>query len=234
MFRGVSLDGKRAVLFDVDGTLVDSTETIVNGLGDAYERYAGHRPSADILKSTIGMPLTDQMRLYQLHEPTSDLLQEIIAYTIESYVIHGASTKGFQSSIDALIHFKESGFKVAAVTSRNALELEHLHAGFPFTAHLDAAICSSDVLMPKPNPECAYLACERLGVEPEEAVYIGDSVFDMQCARQAGIATIAVTYGTGLESALAAESPDLIVRSPEELLAWAREATRTPCVNERS
>lgn len=234
MLQGVSLHGKRAVLFDVDGTLVDSTVTIVNGLGDAYERYAGFRPSDDVLKSTIGMPLTDQMRLYQLHEPTPKKLQEIIDFTIERYVVHNAATVGFQPAIDALLHLKQAGYKVAAVTSRNAVELEHLHADFPFTTHLDAAICSSDVLMPKPNPECAYLACERLGVEPEEAVYIGDSVFDMKCARQAGITAIAVTYGTGLEPALAAESPAMIVRSPEELLAWAREATRTPCANERS
>lgn len=234
MFPGVSLEGKRAILFDVDGTLVDSTETIIGGLGDAFEKYAGHRPHADILKASIGMPLKEQMRMYQLHEPTSDQLNEMVDYTIERYRAYGGFTTPFSPSVDALLHLKEAGFKIAVVTSRNTVELEHFTADFPFASSIDAFICASDVVMPKPNPECAILACDKLGVAPHESVYIGDSVFDMQCARQAEIATIAVTYGAAPESALAAESPDLIVRSPEELLAWAREATRTPCANERN
>ncbi len=234
MFPGVSLEGKRAILFDLDGTLVDSTETIILGLGDAFEKYAGHRPDEHTLKGTIGMPLTEQMRTYQLHEPGSELLNEMIAYTIERYRAHGGFTKMFGPSVEAMLHLKNCGFKIAAVTSRNAVELHDFITDFPYASSLDVAICASDVLMPKPNPECAILACEKLGVEHREAIYIGDSVFDMQCAHQAEIATIAVTYGAASESALAAESPDLIVRSPEELLAWAREATRTPCVNERN
>jgi HAD superfamily hydrolase (TIGR01549 family) len=234
VFPGVSLEGKRAVLFDVDGTLVDSTETIIRGLGDAFEKYAGHRPSDDILKESIGMPLKEQMRMYQLHEPTCDQLREMIDYTIERYRTHGGFSTPFEPTVEAMLLMKEAGFKVAAVTSRNCAELQHLYADFPFATHFDCAVCASDVVMPKPNPECAILACDKLGVSPSESIYIGDSVFDMKCAHQAEIATIAVTYGAATEYALAAESPDLIVRSPEELLAWAREATRTLCVNERN
>lgn len=234
MFPGLSLSGKRAFLFDVDGTLVDSTKTIIAGLGDAFEKFARHRPDPVLLQATIGMPLTEQMRMYQLHEPTSDRLKEMIDYTIERYRAHGGFTIPFESAVAALHHLKQSGFGIAVVTSRNSVELEHFFADFPLASSIDAAVCASDVVMPKPNPECAILACDKLGVAPHEAVYIGDSIFDMQCARQAEIATIAVTYGAATESALAAEAPDLIVRSPEELLAWAHEATRTPCVNERN
>lgn len=234
MFPGVSLEGKRAVLFDVDGTLVDSTETILRGLGDSFEKYAGYRPSDEVMKATIGMPLTEQMRMYQLHEPTSEQLAEMIDYTISRYVAHGGFTQPFGAAVDALLILKKAGLKIAAVTSRNSVELEHFLTDFPFTTDIDVAICASDVVMPKPNPECAILACDRLGVSPQDCVYVGDSIFDLHCARQAEIAFIAVTYGAAKESALAAESPDLIVRSPEELLAWAKEATRTPCVNERN
>lgn len=234
MFPGVSLEGKRAVLFDVDGTLVDSTETIIRGLGDSFEKFAGYRPDSETIKSTIGMPLRDQMRMYQLHEPTLDQLNEMIDYTIDRYRAHGGFSTPFEATVEAMLLFKQIGLKVAAVTSRNATELADLYADFPFAEHFDFAVCASDVLMPKPNPECAFLACEKLGVAPSECLYVGDSVFDMQCARQAEIDTIAVTYGAAKESALAAESPDMIVRSPEELLAWAREATRTLCVNERN
>jgi len=234
VFPGVSLEGKRAVLFDVDGTLVDSTETILRGLGDAFEKYAGVRPPDDIMRATIGMPLTEQMRMYQLHEPSHEQLSEMIDYTISRYVVHGGFTQPFEYAVEALRTLKAAGLKIAAVTSRNHVELEHFLNDFPFTADIEAAICASDVVMPKPNPECAILACDRLGVNPQECVYIGDSIFDLHCARQAEIAFIAVTYGAADESALAAESPDMIVRSPEELLAWAKEATPTPCVNERN
>lgn len=247
MLPSVSLAGKRAILFDVDGTLVDSTEMCVQGLCDTFEKFGGRRPEEGDIRAMIGRPLTAQldklangqgpwatMDMIPLEDPAPNQMDIMIDYTIERYGVHKHLTSAFEPTVEALIHLKRAGLRIAAVTSRNAVELEHFYADFPFAEHVDIAVCASDVTNPKPDPECALLACARLGIQPSEALFIGDSVFDMQCAGQAGIARIAVTYGAAPESALAAESPDMIVRSPEELLAWAREATRTLCVNERS
>ena len=76
---------------------------------------------------------------------------------------------------------------------------------------------------PKPDGESGTLACKLLGVDPSEAVLIGDSIFDLRCARSAGLAAIAVSYGSTDSETLRREAPDALFESPEALLQWVRE-----------
>jgi phosphoglycolate phosphatase-like HAD superfamily hydrolase len=71
------------------------------------------------------------------------------------------------------------------------------------------------------------LACERLGVRPSEAFFIGDAVFDIRCAKAAGVYSVAVAYGATSATDLAAEHPDLLIQTPDELLAWAQTSFET-------
>ncbi|MEQ1932782.1 MAG: HAD-IA family hydrolase [Fimbriimonadaceae bacterium] len=234
MFGGVSLVGKRAVLFDIDGTLLDTTGQLVAGLGDTFEHFLGMRPSAEAILATVGMPLREQMKLYRSQAPTEAEIATMVDYTIERYQIHKHHVRVFEPAVEALKLFKTSGFKTAVVTSRNHTELEHFFTDFSAVDAINAAVCVSDVVFPKPHGESALLACERLGVSPAESVYIGDSIFDVKCAQDAQVAMIAVTYGMGKETALRAENPDMIISSPDELLRWAREAIEPLCAAERN
>ena len=78
------------------------------------------------------------------------------------------------------------------------------------------------------------LACEKLGVEAKEAVMIGDSVFDLQAARAAGAATVAGTYGSHGREELAAQSPELLLETAEDLLRWAETTLLEPTCPERN
>ncbi len=230
-----STNGIRAVLFDVDGTLVDTLAALIPGLADAFETYAGFRPSDAEILATVGMPLTVQMRRYQLDEPTPEQIEERVAYTIQRYELYKDREKPFGPAIQALIHLQKAGLKIGLVTSKNRQELELFLERFDAAAFVDVAICASDVEHPKPHAESALLACERLGVSPRETVFIGDSIFDIQCAKNAHLATaIAVTYGAGTTSALLAEAPDLVIETPEALLEWAHNLSKTPCLDARS
>ena len=95
---------------------------------------------------------------------------------------------------------------------------------FPASDCVDAYVCSSDVSRPKPDGESARLACERLGVRPQRAVMIGDSVFDIQCARAAGVAAIAVSYGSTNLSTLREAMPDAVFETPDALLEWVQSS----------
>ena len=222
MPHGLSLSNFGAVLFDVDGTLVDSAEMFVNGLGDAYEKYATIRPSREQILALMGVPLTEQLKLYQDREPSPDKLQEMIDYAIERYAVYEHHVTPFDAAIETLQLCHEHGIKTALVTSKNATELSGFMKRFSGAAFVDTTVCASDVLHPKPAPDAALLACHRLGVPIEEAVFIGDSVYDMRCARDAGAASVAVAYGAAHQDVLAAEQPDLLLYTPEELLDWAR------------
>lgn len=214
----------RAILFDVDGTVVDSIAMIVAGLGDTYEKFTGTRPSDADIHALIGTPLVAQMKLFGL-SPDDQQLQELCDYTIQRYGVHQDLETEFVAATDALIKAHQSGLKTALVTSRNAVEVEILSQHFRGWTAADTAVSASDVVNPKPSPDPALLAIERLGVSAENAIMIGDSVFDLRCARGAGLRSGAVLYGAGKKEDLLAETPDYVFTTPTDLLDWVCNLT---------
>ncbi len=233
MPQGLSLSNFRAVLFDVDGTLVDSAEMFVRGLGDTYEKYADIRPAREQILALMGVPLSKQLELFQERKPTSEKLEEMIAYAIERYAVYEEHESHFEAAIETLRMCHGQGLRTALVTSKNATELEGFLKRFTGKDFVDTTVCASDVHHPKPAPDSALLACQRLGVQPAEAVFIGDSIYDMRCARSAGTASVAVAYGAAHKDTLQAEQPDLLLETPEELLDWARSAFLEKTCRER-
>ncbi len=230
MPKGLSLSDFDAVLFDVDGTLVDSMEMIVRGLGDVFERFKGRRPDRGEILALIGLPLRKQLRLYSDVEPTTEQIDEMVAFTLARFDELAEFESTFPAAIEALKLCHKQGLKTALVTSKCGVELSGFMKRFEGAHYVDATVCSTDVNHPKPNPESALLACERLGVSPSRTVMIGDSIYDLRCARGAGVAAIAVAYGAAERDALLAEKPDAMFEAPEDLLAWTQTAFLvTPC-----
>lgn len=226
----LSLLNFKAVLFDVDGTLVDSLDKIVSGLGDAIERYAGRRPHDAEIRSLVGLPLRIQFARYSDRELSREEIDERIDYAITRYQHHKHLERVFEPAIEALRLCHQAGIKTGLVTSKNAREMQIFNDDFVGKDYVDVAVCASDVSKPKPDPEGALRACELLGVRPEDAVLIGDAVFDMQSARAAGITPVAVAYGSASAKALQEEMPALLLETPEDLLAWVRQSLlQTTC-----
>lgn len=210
-------------MFDIDGTLLDTLQPLVRGLADTYEHFGVERPSDEAILATLGTPLRVQLTMFGLGEVDPDSLRQRIDYAIDRFEEHAHLEKEIAPALEAFRLVHESGIPICLVTSKSAKELELLLTRFPAGKWADATVCSSDVTHPKPHGESVELACRRLGVRPEEAVLVGDSVFDIQCARNGGAASLAVSYGASPEPALAAERPDLLLSSPEALLAWVQE-----------
>jgi pyrophosphatase PpaX len=233
MPQGLSLSNYKAALFDVDGTLVDSMGVFVNGLGDTYERFINQRPDREALLSLCGIPLRRQLQMFQEIPPSEEQLDEMVLYAISRYAAHQELERNFQESVEALRLCHRAGLRTALVTSKNSVELERFLSRFVATEAIDASVCASDVYQPKPHPESAFLACSRLGVEPAQAMMIGDSVFDIRCARQAGVTPIAVGYGASDQSTLCAESPAAYFETPADLLDWVRQSLLETSCQER-
>jgi pyrophosphatase PpaX len=233
MPHGLSLSSFRAVLFDVDGTLVDSLEMFIRGLGDTYEHFLGKRPSPDDIKALCGIPLSKQMRLFQDSEPSDEQVEAMIDYALGRYTVHEEHEVHFPAAVATLELCHRRGVKTALVTSKNAVELSGFLKRFSGAEFVDFTVCASDVQHPKPAADSALLACRKLGVEPHEAVFIGDSIYDIRCARSAGVASVAVAYGAAHRDVLTSEMPDLLLDTPEELLEWAQSAFLEPSCPER-
>ena len=222
-----------AVLFDVDGTLVDSLGMIIHGLGDTFEKFQGHRPSDETIRSLIGMPMRKQLGLFRDVPPTEAEFDEMIAFAINRFEFHIEHESLFEPSVQALREFHAAGVRTALVTSKDHTELDLFMKRFPAADCVHTVVCASDVTHPKPDSESATKACALLGVRPDRAIMIGDSVYDLRCARGAGVAAAAVTYGAGLRQDLLAEEPDLVIETPDDLLDWARLAISNQTCLER-
>jgi|GEM_PF-465394 len=215
-----------AVLFDVDGTLVDSMRMIVPGLADAIEKYAGVRPCDDEIQSIVGLPMRTQVERYLDYSPTDAQLREMIDFTLSRFAAYVDREKFFIPAIDTLRLCKSMGLGTALVTSKDAQELAWFLKRFPGADSVDVTVSASDVAHPKPAPDSALLAASKL--RARHPVLIGDSIFDMRCARDAGIASVAVGYGSATADVLLAEHPDLYIESPDALLSWAQSSFLNP------
>jgi pyrophosphatase PpaX len=206
----------RIVLFDLDGTLIDSGPIILASMQHAVRTVLGRDIPRDELGMTIGgQGIVAQMQAIDV-EHADDLLE---AYKEHNDGLH-ETLEAFDELVALLPGLKAEGRKLGIVTAKRhrtvALALER----FPALADaFDVVVGFEDTERHKPDAEPVLLAVERLAGTPGEAAYVGDSPFDIGAAKAAGVFAIAVGWG-GIhpDDRLLAEGPDAFVRTPEELL----------------
>jgi pyrophosphatase PpaX len=204
-----------AVLFDLDGTLIDSGAMILASLRHATRSVLRREiPDEQLLAAVGGSGLRDQMTV--LDAERADELVE--AYRVHNEPLH-AELKGFPSVEPVLAELRAEGRRLAVVTAKRHVTVELAFAVIPLGAYFDAIVGWDDTERHKPHPDPLLAALERLDAEPYEAAYVGDSPFDVAAAKAAGVFAVAAAWG-GIHprERLEAEKPDAIVARPEELL----------------
>ena len=205
----------RVVLFDLDGTLVDSIDLIVRAAEHAFGATLGTVPSRAEIMAGIGRPLLAQFGAYVDTEAQMEAL--IQAYRRVQLAHHDDLTRPYDGVNDAVRWLSDDGRALGVVTSKIE-PLAHralTHVGLdPF---FDLVVGIESTARHKPEPDPLLFAMERLGANPPETVYVGDSPFDIQAARAAGITSIAVTWGAFEEQVLLAAGPSHVARSAADL-----------------
>ncbi|MDW8290150.1 MAG: HAD-IA family hydrolase [Armatimonadota bacterium] len=207
----------RCALFDIDGTLVDTVELIIRALDHTFRKHLGLQISRDELRRTIGLPLYQQVRLFDHLVDFVPDHRAMEADEIAFYESHKHLERIIPEAVEALREVKRAGWRTALVTSKNRQELETFLPRLNANGWVDTVVSASDVERPKPAPDSVLVALERLSVPPDEAVFVGDTVYDIQCARAAGVRVIAVGWGAHLPEMLRAASPDWWVEEPAQL-----------------
>lgn len=220
------------MLWDVDGTLIDSLEPLLKSLRAAIATVADEPTDAD-LKRLIGMPLRQQV-LHFAPELPANQVNAVMDLALNYFSQNKHLQREFDAAIDALILCHRAGLANALVTSKNAVELQRFMVGFRAARYVDVTICSDDVPHPKPHPDAALKAIEILGCSNQEAIFIGDSVFDAQCAISAGIPFVAVSYGAGEPNALLSAGAKHVLATPHEVHRFITDLIRTNAWQERS
>jgi len=208
----------QGVLFDIDGTLVNTIPMILAGLRDTY-RALGVNPTDSEIFGLIGTPLRVQLNLFGLDQHPTSIIERL-ELAVNNYRNHRNLIEPFAPMMAAYNELLSAKIKVGLVTSRNALEVEHIIEDFPELAKANVIVHCDTAARPKPAPDPAIFACDKLGISCESSVFIGDSEHDMKCAKSAGTYAIAVSYGACSSTQLAANGADITFDTPQSCADW--------------
>jgi pyrophosphatase PpaX len=205
----------QAVLFDLDGTLIDSGAAILASFHHATETVLGRRFADDVVMASVGgHGIHRQMAAFD-PERVDELVDAYRAHNLDLY----RQIRLFPGIDAVLERLRDDGRELGVVTVKSRVTVELTFQLLPLGSFFETVVTGDDVERHKPEPDALLLALERLGGEPGSAAYVGDSPFDVQAAEAAGMGAIAVTWGGihGRER-LEPEQPDALVDRPGELL----------------
>ena len=182
-----------AILFDLDGTLLDTIDLIVASARHAFDGHGGRVPSDAEWLAGVGTPLLTQLRGFAADEAEVARLEaRYREYQVEH---HDLLTRCFDDTVATVEALHRRGHPLAVVTSkRTPIALRGLeHTGI--RQYFPVVVGADQTTRHKPDPEPVRVALERLGVHAERAIFVGDSVHDIGAGRAAGVATVAACWG---------------------------------------
>ena len=206
----------KLVIFDWDGTLMDSADKIINCMQIAAKHCDVPIPSADAVSHIIGISLKPAIK--QLFDIDDDALAErlVLAYK-EAFVSHDATPcplfNGVQELLSAL---KAEGATLDVATGKARRGLDRAWSQTE-TGHFFSASRCADDAQSKPSPDMLLQILDELKISAQDAVMIGDTTYDMQMAKSIGMRRIGVSYGVHAQVHLEALAPETIVHSIGEL-----------------
>jgi pyrophosphatase PpaX len=204
------------VLFDLDGTVVDSGAIILASMRHATREVLGIEAADEELMATVGGPgLEAQMAAF-----APDRVDELVrVYRAHNIPLHD-ELQPCEGIEDVIVRLHEEGVRLGVVTAKwratAELAFERLRVGDLF----EVLVGGDETEGHKPDPDPLLLGAKRMGVSPQDCAYVGDSPFDIRAAKAAHMYSVAVTWGRIHDRAkLEAEEPGAIVDTAEELYA---------------
>jgi len=216
----------RGVLFDLDGTLIDSAPDLA---GAANRLRADHGlpplPLAD-LRPMVGSGARGMVGVafgVTPGETRYDALRDAFLAHYEQGLLQ--TTQPFDG-VDAMLRaLEQAGVPWGIVTNKVTRFTAPIVAGLGLAQRAAVVVCGDTTPHAKPHPEPLLEAARRLGVAPQQCVYVGDDVRDMQAGRAAGMPTLAASWGyLGQGEPVAQWGGDLLAQAPADILAWLRGA----------
>lgn len=207
----------RNILFDFDGTLIDSNEIIVQTLHETARQFTGRKLTRDELQAILGKPLAVQMKA--IDETQWEALD---AFYRQYYRTHrDALTYAFEGIEEMLKALHEAGCKMGIVSNKGTSGIQHGLEKFGWESYFDAVISMDDVVLKKPHVECVEKALAHMGGEHSETLLIGDSIHDIECGKNAGIHTALVGWTIIDKHRILHLKPEYVVETPAEIVRLA-------------
>lgn len=212
----------RAVIFDLDGTLIDSIELIVRSYEHAVLEHGLPSPGRSEWLRWLGTPLKHQFSLLVGECEDQEARVEALIRTYRAWNLahHDELVKPYRGVTEAVARLAADGRTMGIVTSKMRASAQRgmLHVGLD-PQWFQCVVGLEDTTRHKPDPAPLLLALEQLGVAPEHAIYVGDSPHDAACAQAAGATAIAVRWGPFQHEHFAHLAPVQWLEDPADLHA---------------
>lgn len=202
------------VLFDLDGTLIDTNELIIRSFQHALRELLPELQRVDIIPQ-MGRKLADQLRYFSGWEDVEPLLQAYREYNVQH---HNELARIFPHVADVLQTLRKAGIRVGVVTTKMRASTERSLRFFGVERYIETIVSVEEVEHAKPHPEPVLLALERLNGLPERAVMVGDSPVDLLAAQAAGVRAIGVAWSLKGPEELRKYPPVTVIETMAELL----------------
>ncbi len=211
----------KLIIFDLDGTLADTIESIRQALNMTMDTYGFPTLDYDTVRSIVGHGARNLIRdacPKGTFDSKDRFFEEVYAKYCDMYeMCHLQVKECYTGMKEAVLSLKEKGYALAVLSNKQD----------PFTRGIVAQLFPTDTfacvrgqtsLPVKPDPTAPLLIAESLGISPQESAFVGDSDVDVKTAKNAGMLSVAVTWGYRSEECLTECRPDHIAHTPDELV----------------
>ena len=210
----------KTILFDFDGTIMDTNEIIIQSWQHTFRTLRGEEANRDDIISTFGETLEYSMENF-FPEVSLDVSLPIYRnYQRENFLKEIKLFPGIRELLDELY---SRGYVMSLVTSRLRFTTDQALEEFDLGKYFACVVTADDVTRPKPDPQAVDMALDKIGGDAESTILVGDTIHDILCAKNAGVTSVLVDWSITLggktsEDFSPDEVPDRILKTPGDLL----------------
>lgn len=207
------------ILFDLDGTIIDTSELTICSFQHAYRSLNNKNISRRRIIKNQGVKFETVVKKLFPKNDINDVEELVVNYEFKNYKKHLRLFKGIKNVLEEL---KKLDFKLGIVTSRGPKTSDLYLSSIDLKKYFDVIVNSKDTKKGKPHPDPILLALKKMNIDKEKAIIIGASIADISSAKNAGISSVAVTWGFYSESELRSANPGLIIDQIQDILQAIR------------
>lgn len=221
------MDKLNVLIFDWDGTLVDSIERIIEAMHIASDTCGVPRCTDQAVRDIIGLAMPQAYDVLYPDADDAELKQRFIGTYSDQYIIlEEVPSRFYPGVMDALDNYRSAGYQLAVATGKSRRGLHRVLSGHKMLDYFDITRCA-DETRSKPDPLMLHEILKHCSAAPQQAIMVGDSPFDLRMANNANVPGVAVSYGAQPLSVLNKENPVLAIDRFSELTTWLQQQPDT-------